>query len=80
MQNDGHLNSDATGAEAAVQITPQDAAAYIFQISGELAVMADDQGFSRLAAALEMARSLAAEALAVAATSDQPKAAPGDAA
>lgn len=79
MQADPTPNSDAAASDAVV-ITPHDAAAYIFQISQELAAMADDQGFPRLAAALELARSLAAEALAVIATSVQPNAAPEDAA
>jgi hypothetical protein len=78
--NDKALNDGSGAPEPEAQVTPQDAAAYIFQISGELAAMADDHGFSRLAAALELARSQAAEALAVITTSRQPKAAPDDAA
>jgi hypothetical protein len=81
MQDDRSLNSDAAAEpDDAQAITPHDAAAYIFQMAGELAAIADEQGFSRVAAALELARSQAAEALAVIATSAQPNAAPDDAA
>jgi hypothetical protein len=62
------------------EITADEVAAYIFQIAGELTAMADDHGLSRLAASLELARSLAAEALAMVATASQPNAAPEDAA
>lgn len=46
------------------RISALDAAAYIFDLSGQLAAMAGAHRFSRLAAALELARGAAAEALA----------------
>lgn len=60
-----------------------DTAAYIFELSGQLAAMADVHRFAKLAAALELARGAAAEALADIATQSQSgvrKAATGDAA
>jgi hypothetical protein len=80
MQEDRALTIDAAEPPEAVSVEPQDLAAFVFQMSSELASMADAQGLSRLAAALELTRSLAAEALAIMATSGQPNAAPEDAA
>jgi|CXWL01.1.fsa_nt_gi hypothetical protein len=45
------------------QVSAFDAASYIFQLSREMASMADERGLSKLAAALELTRDLAAEAL-----------------
>lgn len=58
-----------------------DAAGYIFELSRQLAGMAETQGMSRLAAALELARGLVAEELAALAIQSRTgKAAPEDAA
>lgn len=58
-----------------------EAAGYIFELSKQLAGMAEKQGMSRLAAALEQARGLAAEELATLAIQSRAgKAAPEDAA
>ena len=66
-------DQDALCAEAA--------AGYIFELSRQLAGMAEMQGMSRLAAALELARGLAAEELATLAIQSRAgKAAPEDAA
>lgn len=65
------------------QETPsvEDAAGYIFELSKQLAGMAEEQGMSRLAAALELARGLAAEEIATLAIQSRAgKAAPEDAA
>lgn len=75
------IDQSETSSEAEVQA--YDTAAYIFQISGEMAAMASECGMSRLAAALELSRSLAAEALATIAIGRQSgvgNAAPEDAA
>lgn len=45
-------------------VTPFDAANYIHQISGEMSVLAGDSGLPKLAAILDLARELAAEAMA----------------
>lgn len=79
------LRSDSNEAsrDLEAKISGLDAASYIFQLSREMATMADQHGFSRLAAALEQARSLAAEALAtqsIRAQSGSGNAAPEDAA
>lgn len=47
-----------------------DAASYIFQISGEMALLAAAHRFNKLAAALELSRDLAAESLALVAASN----------
>ncbi len=63
------------------EITPLDAASYIFQLSREMANIADRQGLTKVAAALELTRGLAAEALAaLTLQSRSGKAAPEDAA
>ena len=65
------------------QVSAFDAASYIFQLSREMAAMADERGLSKLAAALELTRDLAAEALvthAQIAQSRPENAAPDDAA
>jgi hypothetical protein len=62
-------------------ISAFDAASYIFQISGEMAKLAGAHRFSKLAAALELSRDLAAETVAMLAVADQAglrKAAPAD--
>lgn len=64
-------------------VSALDAASYIFELSREMAAMADKYRFSKLAAALELARALAAEVLAAhaqAAQSGPGNAAPEDAA
>lgn len=63
------------------EVSPLDVAGYIYQLSREMAEMADRQGLTKVAAALELARGLAAEALAhYALQSKSAKAAPEDAA
>lgn len=63
------------------EVTPLDAASYIYQLSREMAGIADRQGLTKVAAALELARGLAAEALAtITLQSRSGKAAPEDAA
>ena len=77
------MEPSAHPREPDVDISAFDAARYIFELSRELAAMADLHGLSKLAAALEMARALAAEALvelAQAAQSSPENAAPEDAA
>ena len=64
-------------------VSALDAASYIFELSREMAAMADKHRFSKLAAALELAHALAAEVLAAharGAQSGSGKAAPDDAA
>lgn len=51
-------------------VAPHDAAAYILEISRELAGLAGSVGLSKLAAALELTHDLAAEAVAAQAKSD----------
>lgn len=65
-----------------IAITPVDAAAYIVELSGELASIAGAQGLGKVAAALELAQTLACEALAAAQMhqAGSGNAAPGDAA
>lgn len=78
-----HDKQSMAGAPTDADITEMDAAAYIFEISRELAGMAEHHGLSRVAAALELSKSLAAEALASLAVKRQSgagKAAAGDAA
>jgi hypothetical protein len=61
-------------------INPGEAADYIFQLTHELAEMAERSGLSKLAAALELARGLAAESMALPAPqSELGKAAPEEA-
>ena len=68
-------------ADRPSEITPLDAASYIYQLSREMAGIADRQGLTKVAAALELARGLAAEALAaMTLQSRSGKAAPEDAA
>jgi|CXWL01.1.fsa_nt_gi hypothetical protein len=50
--------------DSEANVGPFDAASYIFQLSLQLARMAEANGLSRLAAALELSRGLAGEALA----------------
>jgi hypothetical protein len=58
----------------------QDVASYVFELSREMSGMADRHGMSKLAAALELARGLAAEELAaLAIQSRAAKLAPGEA-
>lgn len=58
-----------------------EAAGYIFELSRQLAGMAEEHGMSRLAAALELARGLAAEEIATLTIQSRAgKAAPEDAA
>lgn len=52
-------------------ISAFDAASYIFQISGEMALLAGAHHFSKLAAALELSRDLAAETVALLAVTRQ---------
>lgn len=67
--------------EAEGHVSAFDAASYIFQLSREMAGMAEENGMTKLAAALELARGLAAEALAtLAVQSRSGNAAPEDAA
>lgn len=64
-------------------ITAREAASYIFQLSGEMAALAEACALSKIAAALELAQSLCAEELASLTMSAQPgsgKAAPDEAA
>jgi hypothetical protein len=71
----------AAAGDQQTQVTKADAAAYIYELSKEMAGLAERQGLNRLAAALELARGLAAEALAEAAIQSRSgKAAPADAA
>jgi hypothetical protein len=77
------MSEPASDETAFTPISAEDAAAYIFEVSSELAALAGERGLTRLAAALELSRAQAAEALAsmaVAAQSLPKKAAPGDAA
>lgn len=46
------------------QLSARDAAIYLFDMGGQLAAMADEFGLSRVAAAFELARAMAAEAVA----------------
>jgi hypothetical protein len=63
------------------EVTPLDAASYIYQLSREMAGIAERHGLIKVAAALELARGLAAESLAVITLqSSSGKAAPEDAA
>ena len=78
-----HEPESMAGAPVDADITEMDAAAYIFEISRELAGMAERHGLSKVAAALELSKALAAEALAslaVARQSGAGNAAAGDAA
>lgn len=79
-----HEQGNKAGSPADADVTEMDAAAYIFEISRELAGMAERHGLSKVAAALELSKSLAAEALANLAVARQSpatgKAAAGDAA
>ncbi len=71
----------ADARDKQTQVSKADAAAYIYELSKEMAGLAERQGLNRLAAALELARGLAAEALAEAAIQSRSgKAAPADAA
>ncbi|MBY0565404.1 MAG: hypothetical protein K2P58_14635 [Hyphomonadaceae bacterium] len=63
--NENHPDSGDPGVSAF------DTAAYIFDVAGQLASMADAHRFIRLAAALELARGAAAEALASLAVESQ---------
>ena len=75
--------SAASTTSKEARVSAFDAASYIFQLSREMASMAYEQGLSKLAAALELTRDLAAEALvanAQAAQSRPENAAPEDAA
>lgn len=51
-------------------VTPFDAAGYIHQLAGEMAGLAGSSGLSKLEAALELVRELAADAMAGAATAN----------
>jgi hypothetical protein len=61
------IEDDANGAESgggwAEPVTPFEAANYIHQISGEMATLAGGSSLPKLAAALNLARDLAAEAM-----------------
>ncbi len=71
----------ADARDKQTQVSKADAAAYIYELSKEMAGLAERQGLNRLAAALELARGLAAKALAEAAIQSRSgKAAPADAA
>lgn len=75
------LKREALSDENQDALRAEDAAGYIFELSRQLAGMAETQGMSRLAAALELARGLAAEELATLAIQSRTgKAAPEDAA
>ncbi len=75
------VNSQASPDENQGALSANDAASYIFELSRQLAGMAEAQGMGRLAAALELARGLAAEELAMLAIQSRAgKAAPEDAA
>jgi len=62
------IENDAIATEADSQwpetVTPFDAASYIHQMSTEMAALAGGASLPKLAAALELARDLAAEAMA----------------
>jgi hypothetical protein len=81
MSEDDAAASTGASPEAPA-ITAREAASYIFELSGEMAAMAEACALSRVAAALELARSLCAEELAVLAAghSGSGKAAPEEAA
>jgi hypothetical protein len=66
-------NSEPGCNPVEAEISDFDAAAYIFQISAEMASMADAHGFWRLAAALELARASAAEVVAQMSLLRQPR-------
>jgi len=66
-----------------LEVSAFDTASYVYQFSKELAEVAERAGLSQVAAALELTRTIAAEALATMATKAQSKpsgAAPEDAA
>lgn len=72
---------EAASDESLAEPSTSDAAGYIFELSRQLAGMAEAHGMSKLAAALELARGLAAEELAtLAIQSRAAKAAPESAA
>jgi hypothetical protein len=62
------IENDANATEADSQwpdtVTPFDAASYIHQMSAEMASLAGGSSLPKLAAVLELARDLAAEAMA----------------
>lgn len=62
------IENDADATEADSQwpdtVTPFDAASYIHQMSAEMASLAGGSSLPKLAAVLELARDLAAEAMA----------------
>ncbi len=75
------IEPGARSSDESSEISAFEIAGYIFDVSQELALMAGERGLSKLAAALEMARALAAEAVAEHASQSLPeKAAPEDAA
>ncbi len=77
------VESKALGSRVGVGgVSAFDAASYLFQMSRELAEMADEHGFIKVAAAFELARSLSAESMVGLAVENHPdvKAAPDDAA
>jgi hypothetical protein len=58
----GLASADGEG-EWAKPLTPFDTANYVYQLSREMAGLANGAGLARVAAALELARDLAAEAM-----------------
>ncbi len=77
---DNKTSVPATEGDDNTQIGAFDALTYIFEVSREMAALAEHHKLSRLAAGLELTRSLAAEALALSAIQSRSgKAAPDEA-
>ena len=74
------IENNAAAAEADSQwpdtVTPFDAASYIHQMSAEMASLASGARLPKLVAALELARDLAAEAMAEQARAEQARTQP----
>jgi|CXWL01.1.fsa_nt_gi hypothetical protein len=71
VESDAHNTSHSDVEEGwEGDVAPHDAAAYILEISRELAGLAGTVGLSKVAAALELTRDLAAEAVAAQAKAD----------